>query len=197
MPVAGGGGEAAMTVVRARVTAGNPPTAVQMLGFDIHGLGQARRGGRPERGSRQGRLGQDGAGSRCRNSPSTTASGSPHRSTSTPPTGFGPTRKSSPKPASPASRRTGTNSSPQPKKCRRPATSPSRTAASPGRTRRYSTAWCCPPAESTITARPLSSSIRRRSTRPPPRRSSSACRRSANWSTRISPVVTGTWRQAW
>src|SRR6218665_790327 len=27
MPVAGGGGEAAMTVVRARVTAGNPPTA--------------------------------------------------------------------------------------------------------------------------------------------------------------------------
>ena len=35
MPVAGGGGEAAMTVVRARVTSGNPPTAVQMLGFDI------------------------------------------------------------------------------------------------------------------------------------------------------------------
>jgi len=35
MPVAGGGGEAAMTVLRARVTAGNPPTAVQMLGFDI------------------------------------------------------------------------------------------------------------------------------------------------------------------
>jgi glucose/mannose transport system substrate-binding protein len=35
MPVAGGGGEAAMTVLRARVTAGDPPTAVQMLGFDI------------------------------------------------------------------------------------------------------------------------------------------------------------------
>ena len=35
MPVAGGGGEAAMTAVRARVTAGNAPTAVQMLGFDI------------------------------------------------------------------------------------------------------------------------------------------------------------------
>lgn len=35
MPVAGGGGEAAMTAVRARVTAGNPPTAVQLLGFDI------------------------------------------------------------------------------------------------------------------------------------------------------------------
>ena len=35
MPVAGGGGEAAMTVLRARVTAGNAPTAVQGLGFDI------------------------------------------------------------------------------------------------------------------------------------------------------------------
>lgn len=35
MPVAGGGGEAAMTALRARVTAGNSPTAVQMLGFDI------------------------------------------------------------------------------------------------------------------------------------------------------------------
>jgi glucose/mannose transport system substrate-binding protein len=35
MPVAGGGGTEAMTVLRARVTGGNPPTAVQMLGFDI------------------------------------------------------------------------------------------------------------------------------------------------------------------
>ena len=35
MPVAGGGGSEAMTVLRARVTSGNPPTAVQMLGFDI------------------------------------------------------------------------------------------------------------------------------------------------------------------
>jgi len=35
MPVAGGGGSEAMTVLRARVTAGNAPTAVQMLGFDI------------------------------------------------------------------------------------------------------------------------------------------------------------------
>ena len=35
MPVAGGGGEQAMTVLRARVTAGNPPTAVQLLGFDV------------------------------------------------------------------------------------------------------------------------------------------------------------------
>ncbi len=35
MPVAGGGGGSAMTVLRARVTSGNAPTAVQMLGFDI------------------------------------------------------------------------------------------------------------------------------------------------------------------
>ncbi len=35
MPVAGGAGEAAMTTLRARVTAGNPPAAVQMQGFDI------------------------------------------------------------------------------------------------------------------------------------------------------------------
>ena len=31
MPVAGGGGEAAMTALRARVTAGDAPTAVQVL----------------------------------------------------------------------------------------------------------------------------------------------------------------------
>ena len=35
MPVAGGGGTEAMTVVRSRATAGNPPAAVQMLGFNI------------------------------------------------------------------------------------------------------------------------------------------------------------------
>ncbi|MGF9692393.1 ABC transporter substrate-binding protein [Rhizobium sp. 0TCS1.26] len=35
MPVAGGSGVQAMTALRARVTSGNPPTAVQMLGFDI------------------------------------------------------------------------------------------------------------------------------------------------------------------
>ncbi len=35
MPVAGGGGKESMTVLRARVVAGNAPTAVQMLGFDI------------------------------------------------------------------------------------------------------------------------------------------------------------------
>src|SRR5262245_63517346 len=34
MPVAGGGGTQAMTVLRARVSSGEPPTAVQMLGFE-------------------------------------------------------------------------------------------------------------------------------------------------------------------
>ncbi len=34
-PVAGGGGEGAMTVLKSRAVAGNPPVAVQMLGFDI------------------------------------------------------------------------------------------------------------------------------------------------------------------
>jgi glucose/mannose transport system substrate-binding protein len=35
MAVAGGGGEAAMTALRARVTAGDPPTAAQMLGMTV------------------------------------------------------------------------------------------------------------------------------------------------------------------
>ena len=42
MPVAGGGGDAAMTALRARVTAGNPPTAAQVLGFDITDWAKAR-----------------------------------------------------------------------------------------------------------------------------------------------------------
>ncbi len=35
MPVAGGGGSQATTVLRARVTGNNPPTAAQMLGYDV------------------------------------------------------------------------------------------------------------------------------------------------------------------
>jgi glucose/mannose transport system substrate-binding protein len=35
MPVAGGGGEAAMTTLRTRVTGGNPPTSVSLMGFDL------------------------------------------------------------------------------------------------------------------------------------------------------------------
>jgi glucose/mannose transport system substrate-binding protein len=35
MPVAGGGGEQAMTALRSRVTSGNPPAAVLLMGFDL------------------------------------------------------------------------------------------------------------------------------------------------------------------
>ncbi|ANG65191.1 sugar ABC transporter substrate-binding protein [Marinobacterium aestuarii] len=40
MPVAGGGGSSAMTVLRSRVMSGQAPTAVQMMGFDILDWGQ-------------------------------------------------------------------------------------------------------------------------------------------------------------
>src|SRR5919107_6103105 len=40
MPVAGGGGTEAMTVLRSRATSGNPPTAAQMLGYDIQDWAQ-------------------------------------------------------------------------------------------------------------------------------------------------------------
>ncbi len=52
MPVAGGGGDAAMTALRARVLSGNAPTAVQLKGPAIQewypcrlDLGQRRRAG--------------------------------------------------------------------------------------------------------------------------------------------------------
>ena len=35
MPVSGGGGEQAMTTLRARVTSGNPPAAVMLMGYDL------------------------------------------------------------------------------------------------------------------------------------------------------------------
>jgi glucose/mannose transport system substrate-binding protein len=35
MPVAGGGGEAAMTTLRTRLASGNPPAAVSLMGFDL------------------------------------------------------------------------------------------------------------------------------------------------------------------
>ena len=62
MPVAGGGGSEAMTVLRARVTAGNPPTAVQMLGFDIQDWAAEGCARRPQRRRRERRLGRCRAG---------------------------------------------------------------------------------------------------------------------------------------
>ncbi len=100
MPVAGGGGEAAMTAVRARVTAGNPPTAVQMLGFDIQDW--AKQGVLADLTPLAAKGNWDKLGwcrPRCSASPSTTASGSRCRSTCTRPTGSGATRKCWPRPA--------------------------------------------------------------------------------------------------
>ena len=62
MPIAGGGGSEAMTVLRARVTAGNPPTAVQMLGFDIQDWGRRGRARRSQCRRRERGLGRCGAG---------------------------------------------------------------------------------------------------------------------------------------
>ena len=62
MPVAGGGGEQAMTALRARVAAGDPPTAVQMLGFDILDWGKEGVVADLNDVAGRGRLGQGGAG---------------------------------------------------------------------------------------------------------------------------------------
>ena len=94
-PVAGGGGDQARTVLRARVAAGNPPEAMQMLGFAISDYAEEGLLGDLTPDRDQGRLGQGGAGAAAASSPSTTATGSPRRSTSTAPTGSGPTRRSS------------------------------------------------------------------------------------------------------
>ena len=56
--IAGGGGDQAPTVLQARMAAGNPPTAMQMLGLVDPGLGRAGRAGRPDTARREGRLGQ-------------------------------------------------------------------------------------------------------------------------------------------
>ena len=79
MPVAGGGGTQAMTVLRARVTAGNPPTAVQMLGFDITDWAKQGVLGDLTDLASQGRLGQGGSCRAAGLSPNMTASGSPRR----------------------------------------------------------------------------------------------------------------------
>ena len=93
VPVAGGGGEGAMTALKAMVAAGNPPTASQILGYFAHRLrggGQARR---HHRRSRRRKAGTRSFPRRCRSSPPPTASGTPFPSTSTRSTGFGSTRR--------------------------------------------------------------------------------------------------------
>ena len=56
-PVAGGGGDQARTVLRARVAAGNPPDAMQMLGFIITDYAEEGLLGRPDAGGRPRKAG--------------------------------------------------------------------------------------------------------------------------------------------
>ena len=62
VPVAGGGGDAAMTALKAMVAAGNYPTASQMLGYTVLDYAAGRRDGRPHRDRQEGRLGQGRSG---------------------------------------------------------------------------------------------------------------------------------------
>ena len=138
MPVAGGGGEAAMTVLRARVTAGNAPTAVQMLGFDITDWAKEGALANLNDVAAAERLGRGGADGASEVLPSMMASGSRPRSTCTRPTGSGPTRPFSTRTAS-LPRRPGTNSSPRWRSSRPPASHRSPMVVRPGRTRPFST----------------------------------------------------------
>jgi glucose/mannose transport system substrate-binding protein len=58
VPIAGGAGAQAMTALRAMVTAGNVPTAVQMLGFDITDWAEQGVGRRPERDRAREKVGR-------------------------------------------------------------------------------------------------------------------------------------------
>ncbi len=58
MPVAGGGGDAAMTALKAMAAAGNYPTASQMLGYTVLDYAAAGKMGDPDRHRQEGRLGQ-------------------------------------------------------------------------------------------------------------------------------------------
>ena len=58
MPVAGGGGEGAMTALKAMVAAGNPPTASQILGYFAVDYAEAGKLGDITSLATEGRLGQ-------------------------------------------------------------------------------------------------------------------------------------------
>ena len=110
MPVAGGGGEAAMTALRARVTSGNPPSAVQALGFDI--TDWAKQGVVANLNDLAGKEGWDNVYQpRCKNSLSMTGNGWQPQLTSTQQTGYGRTRPFWIRRASTPCPKTGTSSS--------------------------------------------------------------------------------------
>ena len=92
VPVAGGGGDAAMTALKAMVAAGNPRPPRRCSATTVLDYAAAGKLGDMTATRDEGRLGQGRFRRRCRSSPSTTASGSPRRSTSTPSTGSGSTR---------------------------------------------------------------------------------------------------------
>ena len=62
VPVAGGGGDAAMTALKAMVAAGNPPTASQMLGYIVLDYAEAGKLGDITETRDKGRLGQGRSG---------------------------------------------------------------------------------------------------------------------------------------
>ena len=93
VPVAGGGGEAAMTTLKAMVAAGNPPTASQILGYFALDYAEAGKLGDINFAGREGRLGQghpDGAAEVHHHRRQV---GRGARSTSIPSTGSGSTRR--------------------------------------------------------------------------------------------------------
>ncbi len=101
VPVAGGGGDAAMTALKAMVAAGTYPTASQMLGYTVLDYAQAGvMGDLTETAKKEGW--DKSFRPLSRSSPSMTASGSLPRSTSTRSTGSGSTRPSWTRSAAPA-----------------------------------------------------------------------------------------------
>ena len=58
VPVAGGGGEGAMTALKAMVAAGNPPTASQILGYFAVDYAEAGKLARHHLAGDEGRLGE-------------------------------------------------------------------------------------------------------------------------------------------
>ena len=152
-----------------------------------HRLGQAGRGGRPERGGGQGRLGQGGAGRaaevlQVQRQVDRLAGERPLDQL-----GLGQQGGAGEGRGDDRAEDLGRVHRRRREGAEGRLHRASRMAGSPGRTPPSSTAWRCPPAASSTTARRSSSSIPRRSTRRPRRRCSSACRRCASWSTRTSP----------
>ena len=92
------------TVLQARMTAGDPPTAIQMLGLEIPDWAKEGALGEPRRRWPRRAGGTQWCRRRCRRSTSTTGIGSRRPSTCTRPTGSGRTRRCSTRSARPSPR---------------------------------------------------------------------------------------------